>query len=113
MSHEKYASCIKACHECASECEHCASACLQEDDVKMMARCIALDRDCAKICYTAAGLMASGSEFAEEVCGVCADICRACGKECRQHKIDHCQSCADACERCAQECEKMASAHAH
>jgi response regulator RpfG family c-di-GMP phosphodiesterase len=83
---------------------------LKEQDVKMMARCIALDRDCAKICFTASAMMASGSEFADEICRVCAEVCRACGEECRKHKhMEHCQRCAEACERCAQECERMGS----
>ncbi|MGN6643065.1 MAG: four-helix bundle copper-binding protein [Verrucomicrobiota bacterium] len=110
MAHEKYQACIEACNDCAVECEHCASACLEEQDVKRMARCIALDHDCAKICYMASGFMASGSNFADELCKLCADICRACAEECRQHKhMEHCQRCADACERCAQECEQMGS----
>ena len=70
--HDKYRTCIEACNRCAGECEHCASACLQEDDVKMMARCIDLDRQCAIICRVAAGFMASGSEFASDLCRVCA-----------------------------------------
>lgn len=108
--YDKYKDCIDACNACAVECEHCATACLQEDDVKKMARCIALDRDCAKICYTASAFMAAESEFAEEICRVCADICRACGEECRKHQVEHCRRCADICERCAEECEKMAGA---
>jgi hypothetical protein len=108
MPHEKYESCIEACNECAVECKHCAAACLQEDDVKSMIHCIELDRDCAHICYTASSFMASGSEFAEDLCRLCAEICRACAEECRRHDNDHCQRCADACQRCAKECEKMA-----
>ena len=108
--HEKYKDCIEACNECAVECEHCAAECLQEENVKMLARCIALNHDCAKICFTASGFMGSGSEFSEEICRLCADVCRACAEECRKHKHDHCQRCADVCERCAEECEKMASA---
>lgn len=107
--HHDYQTCIDACNACASECERCATACLDEPDPKTMARCIQLDRDCARICQAAAATMASGSDFAAQLCRVCAAICRACGEECRRHKIDHCQHCADACERCAEECEKMAS----
>ncbi len=55
--HEKYATCIEACNACAMECSHCAKACLQEQDVKMMARCISLDIDCAAICQLAAAAM--------------------------------------------------------
>jgi hypothetical protein len=44
MPHQNFASCIRACYACAEACNHCAAACLQEQDVKMMAHCIALDR---------------------------------------------------------------------
>jgi len=110
MSHEKYQSCIQACLDCAMECDHCAAACLQEDDVKMMARCIALDIDCSEICRLAASFMARGSEFVGVVCRLCAEICQACGDECAKHKhMEHCQACAQACFRCADECRKMAA----
>jgi ferredoxin len=46
MPHEKYTECIEACGDCAVACNHCAASCLKERDVKMMARCIALDTDC-------------------------------------------------------------------
>lgn len=110
MSHSPFQTCIDACQACASACEHCAGACLQEDDVKMMARCIALDMDCAQICRMAAAYMARGSQFAGAVCRLCAEICQACGDECAKHQHDHCQQCARACHRCAEECRRMANA---
>jgi Domain of Unknown Function (DUF326) len=110
MSHERYESCIEACHDCAVACEHCATACLKEQDVKMMARCIALDRSCADICALAEREMSRGSEFASRVCQLCAEICDACAQECGRHKMDHCQECAEACRACAQECRSMARA---
>lgn len=109
MPHEKYEDCIEACNECAVACKHCASACLEGDNVKMMVRCIALDRDCALICYTASSLMAAGSDFASEICRLCAEVCHACAEECRKHNYDYCRECAKACDRCAEECEKMAA----
>jgi hypothetical protein len=110
MAHQQYASCIEACDQCAAACNHCSTACLQEDDVKMMARCIALDLDCADICRLASAAMARGSEQAQAICALCADICEACGDECSKHAMDHCQACAEACRRCAQECRRMAQA---
>ena len=107
MAHEQYASCIQACNACADACDDCATACLQEPDVNMMARCIALDIDCAGVCRLAAGHMARGSAFARTVCGLCADICQTCGDECARHPQAHCQQCAQACRRCADECRKM------
>lgn len=109
MAHQQYASCIDACNACADACDHCATACLQEDDVKMMVRCIALDIDCAAICRLAAGAMARGSQFAQAICATCVQICQACGDECGKHQHPHCQECAQACRRCADECRRMAA----
>ncbi|MGE3433507.1 MAG: four-helix bundle copper-binding protein [Ramlibacter sp.] len=109
MPHQKHLSCIEACHACAVACNHCASSCLQEQDVKMMARCIAVDMDCAAICQLAVAAMARGSEHAKAICGLCADICQSCGDECAEHEMEHCQQCAKACHQCAQECGKMAA----
>ncbi|MCW5659999.1 MAG: four-helix bundle copper-binding protein [Burkholderiaceae bacterium] len=106
--HQQYQSCVDACNQCADACNHCATACLQEPDVKMMGRCIALDIDCAGICRLAAAYMASGSENAQSICGLCAEVCEMCGQECAKHQPDHCKQCADACRRCADECRRMA-----
>ena len=107
---QQYQSCIDACNACAAACDMCSTACLKEDDVKMMARCIALDMDCAQVCRLAAGFMARSSEFAEALCQLCAQVCQACGDECGKHQVQHCQDCAAACRRCAEECRKMGSA---
>lgn len=109
MAHQQYASCIRACNECADACDHCSTACLQEDDVKAMTRCIALDVDCAAICRLSAAYMARGSEFARAMCELCARVCDACGDECARHQHAHCQECAQACRRCAEECRRMAA----
>ncbi|HEY0858738.1 MAG TPA: four-helix bundle copper-binding protein [Albitalea sp.] len=108
MAHQQFSSCMEACDQCAQACSHCAVACLQEDDPKAMARCIALDIDCAEACRFASAAMSRGSEFAQTVCAMCADICEACGEECAHHPMAHCQECAQACKRCAQECRRMA-----
>ena len=93
------------------------TSCLQEEDVKMMARCIALDIDCAQVCTLAAAAMARESEHAKAVCILCATICEACGAECAHHAthgmawhgMAHCQVCAEACTACVSECRQMAS----
>lgn len=110
MAHNQmYQACIDACLRCGSICNHCASACLQEEDMKMMARCIQLDMECAAICYAAAQVMSMNGNYAEELCRVCADICFACGEECEKHAhMEHCRECAEACRHCAEECRKMA-----
>ena len=110
MTHQQFSTCIEACNRCAAACDHCAVACLREDDPKPMARCIALDIDCAAICRLAAGYMSRGSELAQAVCAACAQVCETCGAECAKHPMDHCRECADACRRCADECRRMAGA---
>lgn len=110
MAYEQFQTCIDACNDCATECEHCSTACLNEDDIKMMVRCIKLDMDCAQICRLAASCMARGGEFATAICSLCAEICDACEEECAQHQMAHCQRCAEACNRCAAECRSMSGA---
>lgn len=90
---------------CAQACDRCAGACLREEDAKAMARCIALDVDCAAICRLASAYVARGSDFAGELRSTCASVCRACAEECGRHSAEHCQQCAKACSRCAEACE--------
>ncbi|MBC5773595.1 four-helix bundle copper-binding protein [Pontibacter sp. KCTC 32443] len=92
--------------KCVTACETCATMCLQEDDVKMMARCIMLDRDCSDICTITAQFVARNSEHARHVMKECIEICRACEEECRKHDHDHCQHCADICRECADACSQ-------
>ncbi|UVW30057.1 four-helix bundle copper-binding protein [Massilia sp. H6] len=107
---QQYEDCIEACNDCALACDVCASSCLQEDDVKAMARCIAMDIDCAQLCRLAAGMMARGSEAAELVCEACASLCDMCADECGKHQMQHCQDCAAACRKCAAACRQMVRA---
>lgn len=105
---QQYQSCISACLSCAQACEMCSVACLGEPNVAELTTCIRLNQDCATICLDAAQLMSRGSQYAQAICKLCADICDACGAECAKHKMDHCQACAQACKACADECRKMA-----
>ena len=112
MSHQQFQKCIDACLACAVTCNHCATSCLKEDDVKMMARCIQLDMECAAICYASAQLTSLGSDKAKDICRICADICEACAAECEKHAqqgMDHCRECAEACKACTEECRMMAA----
>lgn len=110
MAHQEHRSCIDACVRCAQECEHCANACLGEPEVEKMTECVRLDRDCAELCWTAAGYMSRGSQFLNELCEVCADVCDSCAAECHKHEQEHCQRCADACRQSADECRRMSGA---
>jgi hypothetical protein len=106
----EYQSCIEACVECLVACEMCSDACLNEQNVKMLAKCIRLDRDCAEACATAVRTMARGGPMAREICATCAEACDRCAEECERHATehDHCRVCAEACRRCAEECRRMA-----
>lgn len=108
MNHEKFQSCIDACYDCATESKHCSNACLEEKDVRDLAHCIKLNSDCAATCVLSAKLMSGDSEFAIQMCELCAAICYACAKECEKHeKLEHCKKCADACRHCAKQCRMM------
>ena len=101
---------LDALNACLAACEHCATAFLKEQDVKMMVRCIQLDRDCADLCALAARFVARGSAHVKPLLTLCAEICKACGDECAQHThVRHCQECADACRRCEQACRESVS----
>lgn len=102
--------CLIECQACATACLQCAQACLREEDAKAMARCIALDIECADMCRLAATSIARGDRHMKEVCTLCAQVCQDCEVECFRHPMDHCQQCAHACQRCADACRRMAKA---
>ena len=93
---------------CAEACEFCATSDLKEQDVKMMATCAQINRECASVCWTSASLMSIYSRFAKQFCNLCTDICEASARECEKHRVDHCQKCAQTCGACADECRRMA-----
>lgn len=83
MAHEKYQSVIDSLHECMIACNHCYDACLKEEDIKMMAECIRLDRECADICAYFEQAIGRGTPFISQFAELCATICEACGNECK------------------------------
>jgi hypothetical protein len=112
MSREQFQKCIDACIACAIECEHCATSCLREDDVKMLTRCIAKNRESAAVCRAAAELMTISGDHAYQLCQLCAEVCDHCAAECEQHAhMEHCQLCAEECRSCAEKCRTMAEEH--
>jgi hypothetical protein len=75
-----------------------------------MAACIRLDRDCAEVCWGAAAFLSRGSQFAADLCRLCAGVRDDCGAECAKHPVEHCRRCAETCRRCAEGCRKVAGA---
>jgi len=90
--------------ECVHACNYCFSACLAEENVKMMRKCIQLDKECAAICQSTLGLIFPDSHFKKEALVLCEKACRACANECKKHSFEHCKECARVCEECAQAC---------
>ncbi|MES2330729.1 MAG: four-helix bundle copper-binding protein [Bacteroidota bacterium] len=111
MSHKQNQELLDQLNNCAALCNHCATACLEEDDVKMMARCIKLDTDCAEMCRVTASFVARGSEHAPHLLRECAEICAACAEECEKHAgMEHCRECAESCRACAEACASLVEA---
>lgn len=107
MSHEKNKQLISTLNDCASECNHCTIACLDEQNVKMLTKCIKLNLDCAEICKLAVSFLARGSEHSEHILKECAELCEACAKECEMHNdLEHCKVCAEECRKCAEACQQ-------
>ncbi len=107
MSHEQHHRIIAALNDCVAECNHCAAACLDEQDVKMLSKCIKLDLDCADICNATASLLSRDSEHGHHLLRECVEVCTKCAEECEKHAamgMEHCKKCAEACRACADAC---------
>ncbi|WP_036930744.1 four-helix bundle copper-binding protein [Prevotella sp. 10(H)] len=94
---------------CQAMCNYCFDSCLHEEDVKMMAKCIKLDKECAEVCSVTLSLLASNSSFTMDILQVCARICSECAQECKKHNNEHCQECTKVCEHCAEACKAYAA----
>ena len=111
--HTQNQSLLDPLNACIAACEHCATACLQEDNVKMMARCVLLDRDCADICATTGAVLSrqtgNNVETTSALLEACRTACKTCGDECASHAEmhEHCKICAEACRRCERACAEL------
>lgn len=108
--------CIQTCFDCAQSCVSCADACLGEENVKMLARCIRLNQDCANVCEATGKILSRQTAFepamARAILQACMTACKLCGDECSKHaqQHEHCRMCADACRRCEQACTRLLAA---
>lgn len=49
-----------------------------------------------------------GSEFAKQICNLCAEICNAGAVECEKHsQMEHCKKWAEVCRKFSVECSNM------
>ena len=97
---------IDALFDCVAKCNYCADACLDEQDIKMMVKCIRLDRICAETCAATAKILTvdASKKDVKALVDFCEEICRKCGEECAKHETQHCKDCAEACKRCVEAC---------
>jgi len=99
---------IQTAVNCQLACNMCFDACLEEDDVKMLAECIRLDRECADICGIAVDFVGRKGTITKEILEACHKSCEACAAECEKHTMmQHCQECAKACRECAEACHAL------
>jgi hypothetical protein len=110
---EGIAECITACFDCTEICTICADACLAEPTVGNLVHCIALNQNCATICFATGTVLARQSalepSIARKQVQACLDVCEACAIECEGHggRMEHCAVCAAACRRCAETCRNL------
>ncbi|MCC8034594.1 MAG: four-helix bundle copper-binding protein [Rikenellaceae bacterium] len=101
----------EALTECVHRCNHCFTKCLMEDDVKAMADCVRLDKDCIEACTFTMKFLYPRSRFQREVLMLCKNICIVCAEECEKHQNDHCRMCARACRATAEKIDGFFRAH--
>lgn len=102
---------------CSTTCSQCADACLAEPGLSHeLARCIAMDLDCADICSVTARVVARQSEHPGHLTRAqleaCAVACTSCADECDHHRphLAHCRICAETCRRCEAACRELLAA---
>ena len=108
---EKMDRCLESCAECSKVCMKMVMHCLEKGGEHADPAHIRLLLDCAEICKVAASFMARGSDFANQLCELCAEICDKCADSCEKLADDEdMKHCAEVCRKCAEECRKMVSA---
>ncbi|RDV11317.1 four-helix bundle copper-binding protein [Pontibacter diazotrophicus] len=100
--------------QCADECDHCFDMCLEDDRTDALVRALRACRDCAKICRVTASFVASGSDFAQRMTELCAEVCRKCADICENHTEEEQETmhCARICRECEEACRKYQGTNA-
>ena len=73
---DKYQKCIDACNKCAQACDECTRLCLNKPDVQARVNCIGTLIECASICKQSACFMSFDSQYAKNLCMLCATKCK-------------------------------------
>lgn len=108
--------CMAACLKTAQACNYCGDDMVgmeaHGDNMKLMAKCTRLCRDCSEICMLAAHWMGRMATFSPPLCRLCAEVCDRCAEVCEAHAPHHalCGPTAKECRRCADMCRRMVGA---
>lgn len=112
LNNNKYKDCIIACTDCATACANCTIGCLNDKEVKMLSSCIMLTQACADMCLGTVKAMSGRSEFARQICKLCAEICSSCANECQKYGyLAYCNECEKACRMCSESCINMTNVY--
>ena len=110
---EETRRCQQECNQCAAVCTETITHCIEKGGRHAAPDHIGVLRDCAAICELANLFMLHRSPYAEQLCGLCAEVCEKCAESC-DHLADddHMRHCAEVCRRCAESCRRMAGVRA-
>jgi hypothetical protein len=106
---ERFATCIAACTDCHQVCVETISAGVQRGGEHAHLLHLRLLMDCAEVCDTTRDMMLRSSDFAHQMCGLCASVCERSAASCERVGGDQMNRCAEACRRCAESCNNMAA----
>jgi hypothetical protein len=100
---------IRNAMECFRITTNCMQHCLSLSEKHAEVKHITLLKECAELCQITASFLIVKSDFAHDVCGVCARVCEACADSCEE--IDDRDAmmklCIHACRDCAESCRNM------
>src|SRR5436305_1560621 len=104
---ERFAQCIDACVDCHQVCVETVSHALQRRGDEAHLLHVRLLIDCAQVCDTTRDLMLRSSDFAHQLCALCAEVCERCAASCDRVGGEAMARCAKACRTCAEACRSV------
>lgn len=95
--------------ECFRVTSNCLHHCLLMGEKHADVKHITLMKQCGQICQLSASFMIEKSDFAHDLCGLCAKICDACADSCLEVDSQDAMMklCVNACRKCADSCRNM------
>lgn len=110
--HHEHQKCIEACTGCAQECQEMLfTHCLEKGGEHLKPEHVKLMSDCIDVCNTAVKLMLKDSEYAPDLCAICADLCDDCADSCEEIGGKEMTRCAETCRKCADLCRSMSESY--